>query len=56
MANRDETFDREIMNEFGALGMLGSTLPEKYGCSNASYAAWIDAREVERVDSDIDRQ
>ena len=28
MANRDETFDREIMNEFGALGMLGSTLPE----------------------------
>ena len=23
MANRDETFDREIMNEFGALGMLG---------------------------------
>ena len=24
-ANRDETFSREIMNEFGALGMLGST-------------------------------
>ena len=39
MANRDETFDREIMNEFGSLGMLGSTLPEKYGCSNASYVA-----------------
>ena len=33
MANRDETFDREIMNEFGSLGMLGSTLPEKYGLS-----------------------
>jgi len=26
-AHRNETFDREIMNEFGALGMLGSTLP-----------------------------
>ena len=52
MANRDETFDREIMNEFGALGMLGSTLPEKYGCSNASYVAYgLMAREVERVDS-----
>ena len=26
-ANRHERFDREIMNEFGALGMLGATLP-----------------------------
>lgn len=52
MANRDETFDREIMNEFGSLGMLGPTLPEKYGCSNASYVAYgLMAREVERVDS-----
>ena len=52
MANRDEIFDREIMNEFGSLGMLGSTLPEKYGCSNASYVAYgLMAREVERVDS-----
>ena len=52
MANRDETFDREIMNEFGSLGMLGSTLPEKYGCSNASYVAYgLMARGVERVDS-----
>ena len=51
-ANRDETFSREIMNEFGALGMLGSTLPEKYGCSNASYVSYgLMAREVERVDS-----
>jgi glutaryl-CoA dehydrogenase len=40
------------MNEFGSLGMLGSTLPEKYGCSNASYVAYgLMAREVERVDS-----
>ena len=26
-ANRHEHFHREIMNEFGALGMLGATLP-----------------------------
>jgi glutaryl-CoA dehydrogenase len=51
-ANREEIFHREIMNEFGALGMLGSTLPEKYGCSNVSYVAYgLMAREVERVDS-----
>ena len=51
-AFRHETFDREIMNEFGALGMLGATLPEKYGCANVNYVAYgIMAREVERVDS-----
>ena len=27
----EERFDREIMNEMGALGLLGSTLPEAYG-------------------------
>jgi glutaryl-CoA dehydrogenase len=52
LANRNEEFDREIMNEFGALGMLGATLPEKYGCSNTNYTAYgLMAREVERVDS-----
>ena len=52
MANRHETFDREIMNEFGELGMLGATLPEKYGCSGVNYVCYgLMAREVERVDS-----
>ncbi len=51
-AFRNEVFDREIMNEFGAMGMLGATLPEKYGCANVNYVAYgIMAREVERVDS-----
>ncbi len=51
-AFRHETFDREIMNEFGAMGMLGATLPEKYGCANVNYVAYgIMAREVEMVDS-----
>ncbi len=27
LANRNEKFDREIMNEFGALGLLGATIP-----------------------------
>ncbi|MEZ4333605.1 MAG: acyl-CoA dehydrogenase [Myxococcota bacterium] len=51
-ANREERFDREIMNEMGALGLLGCTLPERYGGSSASHVAYgLVAREVERVDS-----
>jgi glutaryl-CoA dehydrogenase len=51
-ANREERFDREIMNELGALGMLGATLPAKYGCSEVNYVSYgLMAREVERVDS-----
>jgi glutaryl-CoA dehydrogenase len=51
-ANRHEVFDREIMREMGSLGLLGSTLPEDYGCAGASYVAYgLVAREVERVDS-----
>ena len=51
-AFRDERFDREIMNEMGGLGLLGSTLPEDYGGSGASYVAYgLVAREIERVDS-----
>tara|TARA_B110000240_G_scaffold193468_1_gene239366 strand:- start:29 stop:1156 length:1128 start_codon:yes stop_codon:yes gene_type:complete len=51
-ANRHERFDREIMNELGELGLLGSTLPEKYGCANVNHVVYgLIAREVERVDS-----
>ena len=51
-ANRRERFDREIMNEMGGLGLLGATLPAKYGCAEASYVSYgVMAREVERVDS-----
>ncbi len=51
-ANREERFDREIMNEMGALGMLGATLPAKYGCAEVNYVSYgLMAREVERVDS-----
>jgi glutaryl-CoA dehydrogenase len=48
----DERFDREIMNEMGALGLLGSTLPEAYGGAALGYVSYgLAAREVERVDS-----
>lgn len=51
-ANREERFDREILNEMGELGLLGSTLPQQYGCSEVSHVAYgLIAREVERVDS-----
>ena len=50
-AARHEKFDREIMNEAGAMGFLGSTI-EGYGCAGLSYVAYgLIAREVERVDS-----
>lgn len=51
-ANRNERFDREILEEMGELGLLGPTLPEEYGCSNVNYVSYgLVAREVERVDS-----
>jgi glutaryl-CoA dehydrogenase len=52
MANREESFDREIMHELGELGLLGATIPEQYGCAGANYVSYgLVAREVERVDS-----
>jgi glutaryl-CoA dehydrogenase len=51
MANRTETFDREIMNEFGEMGFLGATL-DGYGCAGVNYVSYgLISREVERVDS-----
>ena len=51
-AYRNETFDREIMNEMGELGLLGPTIPEEYGCAGVSNVCYgLIAREVERVDS-----
>jgi glutaryl-CoA dehydrogenase len=51
-ANRNEIFHREIMDEMGAMGFLGSTLPEEYGGAGLNHVAYgLIAREVERVDS-----
>ncbi|MCC0014558.1 MAG: acyl-CoA dehydrogenase [Rhodobiaceae bacterium] len=52
LANRHQTFDRDIISEFGELGLLGLTIPEKYGCAGSSYVVYgLVARETERVDS-----
>jgi glutaryl-CoA dehydrogenase len=51
-AYANEHTDRAIFNEMGELGLLGSTLPAKYGCAETSYVAYgLVARAVERVDS-----
>ena len=48
----DEVTDKEIFREMGELGLLGITIPEKYGCAGASYVSYgLVAREVERIDS-----
>ncbi|GAC25907.1 glutaryl-CoA dehydrogenase [Paraglaciecola mesophila KMM 241] len=50
--NRDEYFDRDILHEMGELGLLGSTLPQQYGCAEANHVSYgLIAREIERVDS-----
>jgi len=49
--NRHEVFDRAILNEMGALGLLGSTI-QGYGCAGVNHVCYgLIAREVERVDS-----
>ena len=51
-ANRNEKYEREIMNEFAEMGFLGSTIPEEYGGIGANYVSYgLIAREIERVDS-----
>ena len=51
MAARHEKFDREIMSEMGALGLLGTTI-DGYGCAGLNHVCYgLVAREVERVDS-----
>ena len=51
-AYAEERFDREIMLEMGALGFLGPTLPEEYGCAGVNHVAYgLIAREIEAVDS-----
>src|SRR5262249_18305678 len=48
----NEETDREIFREMGALGLIGVTFPEQYGCADAGYVSYgLIAREIERVDS-----
>src|SRR3546814_16125880 len=48
----EERFDREIMSELGELGLLGATLPDRYGRAGLGYVAHgLGARAIERVAS-----
>ncbi|MBK6366491.1 MAG: acyl-CoA dehydrogenase [Polaromonas sp.] len=51
-AFRNETTDVNIFKEMGALGLLGTMIPEAYGGAGLNYVCYgLAAREVERVDS-----
>ncbi len=51
-AYADEAVEPEIFAEMGAMGLLGTTIPEEYGGLGGSYVSYgLVAREIERVDS-----
>ena len=51
-AFNDELIEPEIFKEMGAMGLLGTTIPEQYGGLGGGYVTYgLVAREVERVDS-----
>ena len=51
-AFREEHSDPYLFRLFGQAGLLGATVPERYGGAGASYVAYgLIAREIERVDS-----
>ena len=51
-AYMEERFDRDILSEMGALGLLGATIPPEYGGAGLGYVSYgLIARAVERVDS-----
>lgn len=47
-----ETVEPELFRLMGQAGLLGVTLPEKYGAADANYVSYgLVAREIERIDS-----
>lgn len=52
--NQAMTFPRELIPKISALGLLGPTLPEKYGCAGLDNIAYgLINQELERGDSAI---
>ncbi|MFN0217485.1 MAG: acyl-CoA dehydrogenase [Hyphomicrobium sp.] len=50
--HRNESFDRAILSDMGAMGFLGATIPEAYGGAGVNAVSYgLIAREIERVDS-----
>ncbi len=51
-AFREEKFDRNILHEMGAMGLIGIMTGEKWGGLGLNYVAYgLVGREIERVDS-----
>ena len=51
-AFNEERVEPDIFKEMGAMGLLGTTIPEQYGGLGGGYVTYgLVAREVERVDS-----
>jgi len=49
---RDESFDPAVLKQMGSVGLLGPTIPEKFGGAGVNHVAYgLAAREIERVDS-----
>lgn len=53
-AAKEEKFPIELMEKMGSLGVLGPTIPEKYGSLGLDYTSYgIMMQEIERGDSGI---
>jgi glutaryl-CoA dehydrogenase len=53
-AFRHETTDPAIFREMGALGLLGATIPEQYGCAGMNGVSYgLICQELERGDSGL---
>jgi len=52
MNRHERTLDHAMMQDMGRVGLLGSTIPERYGGAGLGYVGYgLLATEVERVDS-----
>ena len=52
--NREATFPIQLVPKMAELGLLGNTLPEKYGCTGLNYVSYgLITQELERGDSGI---
>src|SRR5882672_6172889 len=53
-AYEEAFFPREVIPEVAAMGLLGATLPEKYGCAGVNATAYgLAMQELERGDSGL---